>query len=143
MYMYIYVYGDDLPQFQSCKCSLLITGSTIITVIGKSVYMLYNVQYTNSYGKIDRYDRYISISIYIYIYVIYVIYIYIYIYIYIANHFRYGIHNQWGMDVNTKRPRTMQTFFVLSVIISATERLTGDFHKSEVKCFLSLAHRMW
>ena len=42
--------------------------------------MLYNVQYINSYGKIDRYDRYISISIYIYM--LHMLYIYIYIYIY-------------------------------------------------------------
>ena len=35
---------------------------------------LYVVQYTNSYGKIDRYDRYISI------YMLYICYIYIYIY---------------------------------------------------------------
>ena len=38
--------------------------------------MLYNVQYINNYGKIDRYDRYISISIYIYM--LHMLYIYIY-----------------------------------------------------------------
>ena len=44
---------------------------------------LYVVRYTNSYGKIDRYDRYISIYM-LYICSIY-IHIYVYIYIYIIS----------------------------------------------------------
>ena len=87
---------------------------------------LYVVQYTNSYGKIDRYDRYISLSISIY--VIYMLYIYVISQI--TSDIVYTTSGAWIWTRSA--PEQWQTFFVLSGIISATECLTGDFHKSEV-----------
>ena len=91
---------------------------------------LYIVQYTNSYRKIDRYDRYISI---------YMLYIcYIYIISQITSDMVYTTSGAWMWTRSA--PEQWQTFFVLSVIISATECLTGDFHKSEVLLIASALH---
>ena len=88
----------------------------------------YVVQSTNSYGKIDRYDRYITT---------YMLYMW-YIISQITSDMVYTTRGAWMWTRSA--PEQWQTFFVLSVIISATECLTGDFHKSEVLPIASTLH---
>ena len=100
----------------------------------------YVVQYTNSYGKIDRYDRYISI----YICYIYVMYIYIYIYIYML--YRKSLHIWYtqlvGHGCEHEAPqssgRRSSSFQLLSALLNVWQVIF-----TKVTCFLSLAHCMW
>ena len=107
---------------------------------------LYVVQYTNSYGKIDRYDRYISIYMlymwYIYIYIYIYTYICMYIYILYRKSLQIWYTQLVGHGCEHEAPqssgRRSSSFQLLSALLNVWQVIF-----TKVKCFLSLAHCMW
>ena len=127
MYVYVYIYDVYIYMFMVMIYRSFSGANVHYRVHNKSSYWkvcLYVVQYTNSYGKIDRYDRYI------YIYILYRKSLQIW-YTQLVGH---GCEHEAPQSSG----RRSSSFQLLSALLNVWQVIF-----TKVKCLLSLAHCMW